>query len=666
MASVLVFLGLAPLLWLARETRSRSWRAALFAGWLLGGVAVAASVERYDRSLAREHDLPPPGRPLEVAEDGYVSSRECKACHVEAYESWHDSYHRRMTQVVSPATVQADFANAEWTLRGRTWRLFEQDERYFVEMDLPPWQAPESAADGASAPRPADRRAPERVVRELVMSTGSHHYELFWFTDEDDRKVSLLPFVWRVDLQRWLTVDAAFLVPPDREQGSEGRWSQSCNKCHVTHSKPRNYGRHDVQSQVAEFGIACEACHGPGEAHVAANRDPLARYGRRVAADAPIAKATADGMVDPRELDPVRASMVCGQCHAAVEYRDPALQPERERDGMRYRPGGDFTDERQLRTEGADKFWSDGMIRTSGREYNGLVKSPCYTHGDAQRGVMTCFSCHRMHQAADDPRPPAEWANDQLEVGMDGDRACLQCHDDYATPAAVQAHTHHSATSLGSRCMDCHMPHQTYGLLKAMRSHTVASPSLAETLYVGRPNACNLCHLDQTLEWTGQKLFEWYGQRSPAVPGQGELAADERRIAAGVLWITRGDAGQRALVACAMERPEVRATAGSDWFAPFLAPLLMDPYPAVRLLAERSLRSLPEFAGVDFPYDERASGDALAASAARARALWEAALPPARRRPSATVLIDAEGRFDDATRLRLLSQRDNRRVVLAE
>ena len=43
-------------------------------------------------------------------------------------------------------------------------------------------------------------------------------------------------------------------------------------------------------------------------------------------------------------------------------------------------------------------FWSDGMIRATGREFNGLMESPCYT-----RGEMSCLSCHEMHQKAGDP-----------------------------------------------------------------------------------------------------------------------------------------------------------------------------------------------------------------------------------------------------------------------
>ena len=44
-------------------------------------------------------------RPIEVHTDGYVSSDTCRACHPQQYATWHDSYHRTMTQVASPEAV---------------------------------------------------------------------------------------------------------------------------------------------------------------------------------------------------------------------------------------------------------------------------------------------------------------------------------------------------------------------------------------------------------------------------------------------------------------------------------------------------------------------------------------------------------------------------------
>ena len=36
-----------------------------------------------------------------------------------------------------------------------------------------------------------------------------------------------------------------------------------------------------------------------------------------------------------------------------------------------------------------DRFWSDGMVRVTGREYNGLLDTACI-----QKGKMSCLSCH--------------------------------------------------------------------------------------------------------------------------------------------------------------------------------------------------------------------------------------------------------------------------------
>ena len=47
-------------------------------------------------------------RPIQVAADGYVSSRTCRSCHSENYASWRSSYHSSMTQVVSPASMVAE------------------------------------------------------------------------------------------------------------------------------------------------------------------------------------------------------------------------------------------------------------------------------------------------------------------------------------------------------------------------------------------------------------------------------------------------------------------------------------------------------------------------------------------------------------------------------
>ena len=70
------------------------------------------------------------------------------------------------------------------------------------------------------------------------------------------------------------------------------------------------------------------------------------------------------------------------------------------------------------------------------------------------------------------------------------------------------------------------MPHTTYGLLKAIRSHTISSPDVKRDLMARRPNACNLCHLDKTLDWTSQKMGAWYDSDTP------ELSEERKTVAA--------------------------------------------------------------------------------------------------------------------------------------
>jgi predicted CXXCH cytochrome family protein len=297
-------------------------------------------------------------------------------------------------------------------------------------------------------------------------------------------------------------------------------------------------------------------------------------------------------------------------------------------------------------TEGFDAFfWSDGMVRVSGREFNGMIESGC-----AERGDLQCLSCHSMHQSQPD---------DQLALGMGGDGACTQCHPAFAgSETALQGHTHHEPESSGSRCMNCHMPYTTYGLLKTIRSHLIDSPTIAAELASGRPNACNLCHLDRSLEWTSALLADWYGQQEPG------LSEEQRRIAAGLRWLLGGDAGQRAIAADAMGRADAQDASGRGWTAPHLAVLLDDSYAALRFIAARSLRTLgePALAG----YDSQDESDARRRVAAQVmfNGHWHDGL--ASRAPDAGRLIGADGTLDSQRIDALIGARDNRPMDLRE
>jgi predicted CXXCH cytochrome family protein len=547
-----------------------------------------------------------------------------------------------MTQLARPETVRGNFETDPLELGGKRYQLHRRGSEFWVELEDPDW---------ALDPRNRNSSLTPRVSRRVGMLTGSHHMQVYWISSELAKNLQApLPFTYLFDDQRWVPFNDTFLRDPNIKP-DPNQWNFNCIECHATAGQPRpqpQLGR--VDTRVAELGIACEACHGPAEEHVRKNSsNPLARY---------VSHYQAKGdpsIVNPARLKPKAASQICGQCHSIKWFPDAE---DFRQQGMRYRPGQDLEKAmpviqptriasgepwvaglRRSPTFLRDRFWRDGMVRISGRDYNGLIEAPCYKKGD-----LSCLSCHSMHQSQ-----PVN----QLAQAMDGNEACLQCHPKFR--ADVTAHTHHARDSSGSLCYNCHMPYTTYGLLKAIRSHYIESPSVSTTSRTGRPDGCNLCHLDRSLGWTDQHLVEWF-KKQPS-----KLSLEEQTTSAVVLWALRGDAGQRALAAWHLGWEPARRVSGESWQAPFLAQLLADPYSAVRYIAGRSLRQLPGFH--NFENDFVGTPDEQTRAKDRALAQWRK-LAPDRFGPE--ILLETNGVLQQAQLTALLQQRDNSSMDLQE
>jgi predicted CXXCH cytochrome family protein len=587
--------------------------------------------------------LPHQGRPA----DGYVSSDRCAACHPDQYSTWHHTFHRTMTQIVRPDNARGAFDKVSLELEGETFRLERRGDEFWAELPGS-WLS-------MSPRRPIPGVTP-RVSRRLGLMTGSHHMQIYWVSADTNQPTNLqipFPFAYLFDDHRWVPLNDTFLRDPNAHSG-QGLWNMNCIDCHATagQSKPdRQAGTLDTR--VGELGIACEACHGPGDAHVRANESPLRRYSLH-------GRGRGDStIVNPARLSSQAASQVCGRCHGIAWILDSA---DFRANGSRFRPGMELKSVapviqptrpaempaelvkalRGIPSFLSDRYWPDGMVRVSGRDFNGLIESPCY-----KKGSLSCLSCHSMHQS--DPV-------NQISAGMEGNGACLQCHKQFRASASLAAHTHHPADSTGSVCYDCHMQRTTYGLLKAIRNHYIENPGAAVSAGTGRPNGCNLCHLDRTLAWTDQHLVSWFGSK-PAL-----LSQEEQTVAASVLWALRGDAGQRALAAWHMGWGTALKTSGDKWEAPYLAQLLEDPYAAVRYIASRSLKSLPGFR--DFNADFEAKTASRPLERDRALARWRLGGLPAGGAPE--LLTGADGAPQTARMAELLRQRDDTSMDLQE
>jgi cytochrome c554/c'-like protein len=548
-------------------------------GGLLWAAMISAGVVA---GVAANAPKPAAPAPISVGADGFTSSATCRSCHPGEYASWHASFHRRMTQPATLSNVAAPELSRGARLRvetgGRALELFARDQQLWASLPDPSLTSvvPGERYESTFA------AAPLREV-QIQLLTGSHHHQAFWVKAARQGELRAFPAVYLIEEGRLVPRRDAFLNPPEaREQAV--RWNSNCVQCHAVAGAPGHDEQRDAfESSAAELGIACEACHGAGADHVRSMQNPLARYRAH-------AHATSDGrLLNPLKLSSERGSEVCGRCHS---YFFPKQEADWWQHGFSrsYAPGQDLSQAQMLLSpetlaaSGAPElgasaqslFYRDGTIRVGGREYNGLVRSPCYERGHGSE-KLSCMSCHSLHRGAPD---------DQLDPEKLGNRACASCHA--RESSNVSAHSHHAPSSTGSLCYNCHMPHVSYALLGAIRSHRVDSPSF-DARTKDRPNACNLCHLERSEAWAAQQAAAWFGakksfdlQRAP------ELAAAD--TPAGAVFALSGDAAVRAVTAAALGRHE-SSTDAAELRQQLLGELSRDDYAAVRFIAERSGRA---------------------------------------------------------------------------
>jgi hypothetical protein len=541
-------------------------------------------------------------RPLVHRDGGYVGSSACRDCHADHHASWAATFHRTMTQEPKGGAVRGAFDGRRIEWQGGSARPWTKDEAYYVDVAAP---------------------STSRTAKVELLAGSRRYQQLFERVPRDGGEAFVrLPIVWSMIEERWLPIHAVFFEPDGADPRSHASdWNSNCVFCHTTAPSPRLVAGKDAaaaargagayDSKASDLGIACEACHGPGEDHVDAMRDPAARL--------PALRKGGDlKIVHPDRLAPDRAVAVCGQCHGQrlPEPIDRATTWITR--GPTYRPGDDLLKHvrpvvRETPPPGNAapdlfrmRFWADGTPRLTAYEYQGLVASPCHV-----KGGLTCNHCHAMHEG--DPRG-------QLKPGHEDDRACATCHE--RARYETVAHTGHDSRGPGGSCVACHMPRIVYGVLDLHRSHRIESPDPRRDGEAGRPHACTLCHLDRSLEWSATEMSRLWGRRfqAPAQrPDRGAVADPE-----GFTSLLSGDPVTRAVYARAA------GDAPGDGGGPFdsmrravLGFTLGDGYPAVRFTALRALRSLPSSESAAF--DRAIRGyDALASPEIRRMAVLQA------------------------------------------
>jgi predicted CXXCH cytochrome family protein len=603
----------------ALPRRSRWWIVAALAVVLVGvTLAFLARLSETGRAMW--------ARPVGPAQRqvAFVDDRSCASCHKTQFREWTGSHHERAMQPASEATVLGDFKDARFTASGVTSRFFKREGKFFVNTEGP---------DG----RPADF--------EVKYTFGVDPLQQYLIEFPGGRLQSLT-IAWDTQKKRWFSLYPGERIPPGDTLHWTGRyqnWNLMCAECHTTALEKGYDARTDsYRTTWAALNVGCQACHGPGEAHLAWAE--ALRAGKRVDKDD-------DGLlVRSTRADSREQVDQCAPCHSRRTPLD-----------TRQEPGRPFLDGYRAETLPPGHYYSDGQQLGEVYEYGSFRQSKMY-----QQGVR-CTDCHNPHTG---------------KVRGAGNALCTRCHGtpgDPRFPAAgskvydAVTHHFHQPGSAGAQCVNCHMPARNYMVVHARRDHGIRIPRPDLTVELGIPNACNTCHKDRSPAWAVAALEKWYDSSSRPSSHYGEaiaagragapngaagliaLAGDRRQpaiVRATALDTLRryGPAGAQAIAAATKdEDPAVRASAAAglaqlpdDERLAAAVPLLRDPIRSVRIEAARSLASVP---GDRFDAVERQAFEAALAE-------WKKAQTAMADMPSSHVnlgaLDEAQGRRDRA------------------
>jgi Flp pilus assembly protein TadD len=421
----------------------------------------------------------------------FVDRATCVGCHAGEAEAWRGSHHDLAMQEATEETVLGDFGGATFTHEGVTSTFSREGDRFVIRTD---------GADG------------DLTDFEVAYTFGVEPLQQYLVKTTEGR-VQCLPVAWDTKKERW------FHVFPDQDvragdpmhwSGRYQRWNLQCAECHSTNlSKGYRPETDGYETTWSEIDVSCQACHGPGSAHVAWAKGERGPHG-----DAERAAALANkGLVVGFHRERPRYEVdQCARCHA----RRHAITVHDER-------GRPFLDDFVPARLRQGLYHADGQILDEVYVYGSFLQSRMYHQG------VRCTDCHDPHSL----RPRAA-----------GNAICTQCHQPAGNPrfptlqkAAYDnpEHTHHAPGSPGALCINCHMPSKTYMEVDPRRDHSfrVPRPDLTEKL--GTPNACNACHTDRSAGWASRVVAGWYGTARREQPHYGETldAARAGRPAAG-------------------------------------------------------------------------------------------------------------------------------------
>ncbi len=474
----------------------------------------------------------------------YVADSLCAGCHSAEQTAWADSHHAHAMEEPGEASVRGDFDDAVFESGSAQYRFFRRDGAYVVETEGPDGQAGEF---------------------EIAYTFGWTPLQQY-LVELDGGRLQALTVAWDTEAERWFDLADESAAPGDplHWTGREYNWNFRCADCHST-NLIRDY---DLESDSydttwSNVTVGCQACHGPGSAHLA--------WAQEGTEDEQSGALSDYGLVVPPGGEAQAEINACAQCHS-----------RRRQITGHYVAGEPFLDHYMPERLDEGLYFPDGQIDDEVYVYGSFLQSRMYAKG------VTCSDCHDPHSG---------------DLLAEGNAVCTACHTetpperfssirplDYDSPA----HHFHEVGKSGSACVDCHMPARTYMGVDPRRDHSFRVPRPDLSAKTGAPDACTGCHTDRDAAWAAARIAGWYGPDRRREPHFGEALALGRSGAPGAgdrLAALAGDDSQPGIAratAVEMLRRYLDEVTG-----PAVVASLDDPDPMVRIAALQALETVP-------------------------------------------------------------------------
>ncbi len=312
----------------------------------------------------------------------YVGADTCKRCHADYHQGWAATVHGDMIQDPKVAMKPEAKAMLEYALKNPT-------EKIPAGKYTSGWKETPTYGDllKYGPHRDSSREGSISSLDEIVYTVGGK-WKQRYVVQTDDGHVFLN---WQY---YWTTEDGKDNNPRAHTYNENRSYEDRCLACHSTgydydlsnsidRSVASGYQMTDV---VANLGVSCEACHGPGSAHISNIRDKSL-------------------IINPSEFSNQQQLDTCGACHA----RNNKWHENTYRNDTPKFLIGDNLDElveiaRMEHTP--NRFYEDGAGKSHRMEYNDMEQGP--------KAGMTCTSCHNLHK--------------ENTLKMEFSALCASCH----------------------------------------------------------------------------------------------------------------------------------------------------------------------------------------------------------------------------------------------